>query len=81
MMLPVKSSRKMTVVMPSIARPTILSTRLHMPTNTEMANIITPNHVTICIGCDVKLVTDDAAYFISFTVDHFELPANLFPTS
>ena len=70
-----------TVVIPSSARPAILSIRAHTPKITDIISIINPSKVTICIGAVVYDEIFEIAYFIRPLVDHLDSPKNLFATS
>ena len=76
-MLPMNKRRKMTVVMPSMARPEILSTRAQTPMKIEMMKTRVPHHVTNCMGLAVKLVIEVTAYPKRSFFDHLVLPPAL----
>ena len=70
-----------TVVIPSSARPQILSISAQTLNIAVIKSITNPSTVTICIGAVEYAEIFEIAYFKRPTVDHFESPSSLSLTS
>ena len=73
--LPIKIVMIITVVIPSMALPIILSISAQTPKTQVTISITMPRMVTICIGAVENDEIFEIAYFKRPLVDHFDCPS------